>query len=589
MTLMTARPSCKGLSIEDPYFLNVERYPNWGSIFGNQKPLKLEIGFGMGDFLIEMAIKETQSNFVGIDFTKNGTLNLLSRIKTLNLSNIRVIYGDATKILPTLFQDKKLESIYINFPDPWPKRRHIKLRLISPSFANLAIQKLAVKGRVYLATDSEQYAQEILEYFNTEPLCQNMHSSAFLECRDNLPKTKYEKSFIYSGEKTYYLEYSRLAIADNSKKQHCKVSLKEKKNPLGLNIIEQSTNNDTLLIEKFQKDETKAKDACDLKKVADNIAKAGDKEWAKKVYKKVEEKAQDSLDFNWLAYSIFEVFGDINWAKKVYKQSENKAESSLDFNWLAYSISQTIEDHNWARRLYEEAEGKPCNVRELCDLAESVFETLRDLNWVTKIYRLAEEKTNEYSEYSELADSLHKNLSDKQRAQELYKKAESKAEVFGDFCGLAESIYKKFNDNKWASNLYFKAEEKARDSNDFCSLADSLCENLRDEKWAKEMYNKAENKLEHSYEARWLAESLYKKLDEVEWVKKIYKKAEEKATLFYEFRRLAESISENLGDKEWAKKVYIMAKSKARYPYELEYLSKKTFKGLDESQGKITP
>ena len=576
MSLMTARPSCEGLSIIDPYFLDIETYPDWGNIFDNHKSLNLEIGFGMGDFLIEMAIKETQSNFIGIDFTKNGTLNLLNRIKTLRLNNIRVIYGDAKKKLPTLFQDEQLESIYINFPDPWPKRRHTKLRLINPSFANLVVRKLTVKGRLYLATDSEQYAQEILEYFNTEPLCQNMYSSGFMECRNNLPKTKYEKSFIYAGEKTYYLEYSRLVIADKSKKEGCKIPPKEKKVPQDINILEQSKNNDTLLTEKFQKEETKAKDACDLKKVADSIAKAGDKEWAKKVYKKVEEKARDSLDFNWLAYSIFEVFGDINWAKKVYKQSENKAEGSLDFNWLAYSISQTIEDHNWVKRLYEEAENKPCNVREMCDLADSVFETLGDLNWVKKIYRSAEEKTNEFSDYSELADSLYKNLGDKQKTQELYKKAESKIKVISDFCSLAELIHKNFNDNKWASSLYLKAEKKASDSNDFCSLADSLCENLRDKKWAKEIYNKAEKKLAHSHEARWLAESIYKKLGEIELAKKIYNKAEEKATHFYEFRRLAESISEHLGDKEWANKIYKKAREKARYRYEFDYLSKKT-------------
>ena len=210
---MTARPSCENLSIKDPYFLDIETHPDWENIFRNQNSLKLEIGFGMGDFLIEMAIKETHSNFIGIDFTEDGTLNLLTKIKTLQLRNIRVIYGDAKNKLSTLFKNAELETIYINFPDPWPRKRHIKLRLISPGFANLIMQKLSAKGRVYIATDSEPYAQEILEYFNAEPLCQNINQdSGFLNSRANLPKTKYEKSFIYSGERTHYLEYSRLVI-----------------------------------------------------------------------------------------------------------------------------------------------------------------------------------------------------------------------------------------------------------------------------------------------------------------------------------------------------------------------------------------
>ena len=172
-----------------------------------------------------MAIREPHNNFIGIDFKKSGVESLLTKVKTYQIGNIRVVYGDARSKLSALFRDEELETIYVNFPDPWPKRRHTKLRLINPSFANLVVRKLTVKGRLYLATDSEQYAQEILEYFNAEPLCQNVNQdSGFLNSRVNLPKTKYEKSFIYSGEKTHYLEYSRLTIVEKHKKQKHKTS-----------------------------------------------------------------------------------------------------------------------------------------------------------------------------------------------------------------------------------------------------------------------------------------------------------------------------------------------------------------------------
>jgi tRNA (guanine-N7-)-methyltransferase len=583
MSLMTARPSCDSFSIKDPCLLDIETHPNWENIFGNDKPVKLEIGFGMGDFLIEMAIKETHNNFIGIDFTKNGTLSLLARINSLKLSNIRVIYGDAKRKLPALFRDEELEAIYINFPDPWPRKRHIKLRLINPEFVNLIMQKLAIEGRVYLATDSALYAQEILEYFNAEPLCQNMNQKfGFLESRNNLPKTKYEKSFIYAGEKTYYLEYSRSKIIAQPEKH--KTPQKNKEVNIHLNNLEESKSSDVLLTEKFQRDEVNANDACDLKKIGDSIAKAGDQEWAKRVYQKVEEEAQDSLDFNWLAYSIYKVLGDTKWARKIYQRSENKAESSLDFNWLGYSISETVGDHKWVKSLYEKAENEPCSIRELCDLADSVSGTFGDFDWVKKVYCLAEEKTEEYSDCCELADAVYKNLNDKQKARELYNKAESTAKEISDLCSLAESAYKKFNDSEWAKNLYYKAESKAKDSLDFCSLADSICENLGDKKWARNLYHKAANEAELSYELRWLGESISKKLCEEAWAKEIYKKAEEKANFFYEFRRLAEHLCKNLGDKEWAKRVYKKAQSKATYSSDLDYLSKSAFKSLGEQQ-----
>ena len=88
MSLLTARPSSAAFIVEDPYFLDVEEHPDWKNQFGNSHPVKLEIGFGLGDFIIEMAIREPQSNFVGIDFSQDGIRKLLARIKNLQLNNI---------------------------------------------------------------------------------------------------------------------------------------------------------------------------------------------------------------------------------------------------------------------------------------------------------------------------------------------------------------------------------------------------------------------------------------------------------------------------------------------------------------------
>ena len=130
---------------QDPYFLDIDERPDWHAQFGNTNPLKLEIGFGMGNFLIEMAAKEPASNFIGIDFYHKGIRKLMTRIKKLQLENIRVVYGDIRSKIPMLFKDRELNTVYINFPDPWPKKRHIKRRLMKPEFICQLAKKLCAE------------------------------------------------------------------------------------------------------------------------------------------------------------------------------------------------------------------------------------------------------------------------------------------------------------------------------------------------------------------------------------------------------------------------------------------------------------
>lgn len=515
MGLLTARPSSAKFNVEDPCFLDADEHPNWQNQFANNQPIKLEIGFGMGDFLIEMAIREPHSNFVGIDFSQTGVLKLLARIKTHHLQNIRVIYGDVREKIPLLFHDGELDTVYINFPDPWPRKRHFKRRLVKPALVKLVAQKLAPEGRIYLATDSEPYAREMSEYFNTEALLQNRTQElGFLQTRNHLPKTKYEKSFIYSGDKIHYLEYSRLGAEGQAEPDA--PSTKPEAETLS---------HDERLTKAFKDAEANAKDACDLKQVGDHLAYAGDKKWAGKVYQKAEDMAEDSLDLNWLAYSVAEGLGDKDWAKKLYEKAEARAESSLDLNWLAYSVTETLSDKEWGKKLYQKAEGNPQNVRELCDLADSIAETFGDKEWPRKVYQKAEAMAKEHSDFYELADSICTKLGDKEWARELYGKAEETAQDSSDLNSLVESLVEKLGDKEWAEKVYKKAEALAQDSTDFCCLADSLCETLGDKEWAGKLYRKAESKAEESYEFRWLAQSLNEKLGDKEWAERVYQKA----------------------------------------------------------------
>ena len=476
MGLLTARPSSTSFVVEDPYFIDAIEAPDWQRQFGNNHPLNLEIGFGMGDFLIAMAKREPNSNFVGIDFSQDGIQKLLARIHSSQLENIRVVFGDAREKLSYLFHADELNSIYINLPDPWPKKRHLKRRLIQPELVKQITQKLAPQGKVYLATDSQTYANEILEYFNNESLLQNING-IFYE-RRHLPKSKYEKSFIYAGEKIHYLEYYKLVSNEEQPKKEETSTFQEPANS-------------EYLTQKFKTLEANAKDACDLKQVADQLAEAGEDDWARRVYKKAEEKVEDCLDLNWLAYSIAFTLNDKNWAIKIYEEAEDRVESSLDLNWLAYSIFESLGDKEWAKKLFQKAETQPENIRELCDLAESVSEILEDKEWQFNVYKKAEEKAEEFSDYYELADNVFAKLGNEEWASELYHKAEGKAEDCCDLITLAECFIEKLGDGERADRAYKKAEATAEDSIDFFCLGESLRETLGDNEWAQRLFNKA--------------------------------------------------------------------------------------------------
>ena len=191
-------------------FLDIDSRPDWEEVFGNSNPLNLEIGFGVGNFLIEMGIREPDENFIGMDFYHKGIRKVISRIDKYQVNNTRIVYGDAKEKTPLLFNDQELSRAYINFPDPWPKKRHHKRRLIKPAFIKTLSEKLKPGGEIHIATDFESYALEILEFFENEPTLKNKSGSGtFLLQKEGVPKTKYEKKFINAGERIFYLEFAK--------------------------------------------------------------------------------------------------------------------------------------------------------------------------------------------------------------------------------------------------------------------------------------------------------------------------------------------------------------------------------------------
>jgi len=191
-------------------FLDIDTEPNWKGIFSNSNPLNLEIGFGVGNFIIEMGIREPYENFIGIDFYHKGIRKVITRIAKYEICNARIVYGDAREKIPFLFSSEQLNRVYINFPDPWPKKRHHKRRLIKPPFIKILAEKLKKGGEIHIATDHEAYAMEILEFFEKEEALKNKNGiGTFLFQKEGTPKSKYEKKFINAGERIFYLEFKK--------------------------------------------------------------------------------------------------------------------------------------------------------------------------------------------------------------------------------------------------------------------------------------------------------------------------------------------------------------------------------------------
>lgn len=141
---------------------------NAEAIFSRRAPTIVEIGFGMGEATAAIAQRLADKNFVGIEVHTPGVGALLKLIGENNIRNLRIIQHDAVEVLKSMVADNSLDGLHIFFPDPWPKKRHHKRRLIQAEFVKLLVQKLASGGYLHLATDWEDYAHHMLEVLAAE-------------------------------------------------------------------------------------------------------------------------------------------------------------------------------------------------------------------------------------------------------------------------------------------------------------------------------------------------------------------------------------------------------------------------------------
>ncbi|MCB1621860.1 MAG: tRNA (guanosine(46)-N7)-methyltransferase TrmB [Thiothrix sp.] len=185
---------------------------NGAELFGNTAPVTLEIGFGNGESLLQMARNQPEHNFIGIEVHAPGVGHLLSRIHELQLANLKVMHTDAVEVLKKHLAPASLQRILIYFPDPWHKKRHNKRRLIQPELVSLLGNLLEPGGLLHLATDWEDYALHMAGVMQASPLFRSLapDGTAFSPRPDFRPLTKFEQRGLRLGHGVRDLLYQRL-------------------------------------------------------------------------------------------------------------------------------------------------------------------------------------------------------------------------------------------------------------------------------------------------------------------------------------------------------------------------------------------
>ena len=177
-------------------------------IFGRAAPRILEIGSGMGETTARIAAQHPENDYLAIEVHTPGVGSLLNRIAELGLANVRVIQHDAVEVLRDMIAPAALDGAHVFFPDPWPKKRHHKRRLIQPPFAALLVSRIKAGAYVHVATDWQDYAQQIMAVLSANPLLVNTADGFALRPAWR-PQTKFESRGLRLGHRVWDVLFQR--------------------------------------------------------------------------------------------------------------------------------------------------------------------------------------------------------------------------------------------------------------------------------------------------------------------------------------------------------------------------------------------
>lgn len=183
-----------------------EQQLDFAELFGNNADVVLEIGFGNGLSLADMAENAPETNFFGIEVHRPGVGSLLVQVKQRELQNIRVSQDDAVQVLEQQVPLNSLDRVQIFFPDPWHKKRHHKRRLIQPEFVETLISRLKPNGVIHVATDWQNYAEHILEVLSANSKLENT-AEDYAPKPEYRPETKYERRGLGLGHGVWDLVF----------------------------------------------------------------------------------------------------------------------------------------------------------------------------------------------------------------------------------------------------------------------------------------------------------------------------------------------------------------------------------------------
>ncbi len=187
-----------------------DRPLDWAQTYLRIAPRIVEVGFGNGDALLALAEKHPDWDFLGIEVYPPGIGRLLTRVLARNLSNIRVMRADAVEVFDRCLVEDSLDEVLIWFPDPWPKTRHHKRRLVQPQFVDLVTQRLKSGGRLHLATDWEAYAEQMLGVLEAQGQLENLAGPGrFSQNQGERPVTRFQERGEALGHRVWDLFFER--------------------------------------------------------------------------------------------------------------------------------------------------------------------------------------------------------------------------------------------------------------------------------------------------------------------------------------------------------------------------------------------
>jgi tRNA (guanine-N7-)-methyltransferase len=201
------------IPITSPRFLGPElltAMPDWRRLFGNHNPLVLEIGCGIGDFVTQMAAMHPDRNFIAIDYYNKGCLKTCKRIDAAGLDNVRVVRAEAREFMVRCIPPGSLLGVIVNCPDPWPKMRHRKRRLVNAEFMEFLSRFMQPGADFHFATDFDDYGEDVAGIMPAIAGFENsLAPDLYRHELAGYPLSKYMRKFMAEGKRIYFVQYRK--------------------------------------------------------------------------------------------------------------------------------------------------------------------------------------------------------------------------------------------------------------------------------------------------------------------------------------------------------------------------------------------